>query len=121
MKARGVAMGAEHRGKGIDVQLGPVAGQRSLIAHWLDGANISQVQSAELQKEVVIGKGSVPTRSSLVWEWLKRSKGSRVLVLLRAQNITSGMSKSMPESHLVPLPHIPQTSMTKQCMNSTYG
>ncbi|EKD19262.1 uncharacterized protein L3040_009298 [Drepanopeziza brunnea f. sp. 'multigermtubi'] len=26
LKARGVAMGAEHRGKGIDVQLGPVAG-----------------------------------------------------------------------------------------------
>lgn len=24
--ARGVAMGAEHRGKGVDVQLGPVAG-----------------------------------------------------------------------------------------------
>jgi beta-glucosidase len=27
IRARGVAMGAEHRGKGIDVQLGPVAGK----------------------------------------------------------------------------------------------
>lgn len=26
MKSRGNAMGSEHRGKGVDVQLGPVAG-----------------------------------------------------------------------------------------------
>lgn len=29
INARGVAMGQEHRGKGIDVQLGPVAGIKS--------------------------------------------------------------------------------------------
>jgi hypothetical protein len=30
MKARGQAMGYEHRGKGVDIQLGPVAGKSSL-------------------------------------------------------------------------------------------
>lgn len=40
IKARGKAMGAENRGKGIDVLLGPVTGKRILITHQLDEANL---------------------------------------------------------------------------------
>lgn len=42
INARGIAMGQEHRGKGIDVQLGPVAGKQFVIL-FNAGSNQSKI------------------------------------------------------------------------------
>lgn len=63
---RGFAMGSEHRGKGVDVQLGPVVGPLGRNpkggVSWLE----KEPENYNLQLHSVTGKVSLQTQCSLV-------------------------------------------------------
>ena len=87
---RGVAMGAEHKAKGVNVALGPMMNMGFVSRSCKSSFPLkSDYFPAGLPKAVATGRALVQTHSYLVKLHMKRSSACNLLVYKRAQSITS--------------------------------
>lgn len=97
MYIRGNDMGMEHRGKGVDVQLGPVVGPLGRSPeggrNW-EGLSFSAI-FVPLNLINPLLQASAPTPSSVVSLWRRPSRVSKMLVSLHAPSTSSSTSRNI--------------------------